>query len=256
MKTQKTEKSEYQNNPTFWTDRTGWSVMGDFLGRIPSLEILKPQPGEVIVDAGSGEGRLTRMIAETGARVYGVERDEHMITKAREREESEGSLGVTYVQGDIAEKLPYENEFADAVFCVAVLIHDWPEECLSFFKEAYRILKPGGRIVISIMHAYLYQPGSPNRTGRASWAQYEEVDNLPMDRSQRFRELYHDKQDRIFDSIVWYHPEHILPRLLQEAGLNVIYRRDNYVTAEALKAINQTGEVGYPAFYQLLAKKG
>jgi len=248
-------KRAYRFNSRFWTVRTDWSLIGDYLARIPALILLNAKHGEVIVDAGSGEGFLTRKIAEFGAKVFGVERCAEMYEKAVERERMEGSLGITYRVGDIATYLPFVDEFADAVFCVAVLIHDSPEECESFFKEAYRILKPGGRLVVSIMHPFLFQPGSPNRTGRASWAQYQPVDKKRMDRSQRFREYYHDKDENVFDSIVWYHPENCFPELLRKNGLRVVRRVDNYVTPEALRDCNQTGEVGYPAFYQLLAAK-
>lgn len=252
----KDEQSEYRFNSRFWTGRTAWSVMGDFLGRIPALALLNAKRNEVVVDAGSGEGFLTRKIAESGARVFGVDRSPEMYQKAVERERMEGSLGITYRVGDIAVYLPFTDEFADAVFCCAVLIHDSPEECESFFKEANRILKPGGRMVLSIMHPALFQPGSPNRTGRASWAQYQPLEKKCMNRSQRFREYYRDKDGNTFDSVVWYHPENCFPELLQKTGFRVVRRQDNYVTPEALRDCNQTGEVGYPAFYQLLAVKG
>ena len=250
----RSEKAEYEVNPTLWTNKGDQlTTVGDFLGRLPSIELLNPQAGDVVLDAGCGAGFCSRRIARLGAKVFGCDRAEKMIGQAI-RHEKEQSLGINYCSADIIS-LPYSDEMFDAVVCIAVLIHDSPRECSAFFTEALRVLKPGGRIIVSIMHSALYQEGSANRTGQSSWAQYKSLEERPMSESQRFEELYRDSLGDTFTSTVWYHPENLLANLLTQAGFVVTHEQKKFVTKEVLEACNQTGKAGYPAFQQIMASK-
>ncbi len=250
----RSEQVEYEENFEFWTQKGDeLTVMGDFLGRLPSAELLKPQKDEKILDAGCGAGFMSRIYARQGAEVIGCDRAKEMLNRAK-KEEEETKLGIKFVQSDITE-LPFEKEKFDAVSCVAVLIHDSPEECQKFFDESFRVLKPGGRIVVSIMHPYLFQPESPSRNQKSSWVQYRQLENKPLSDSQRFEETYKNSENKEFISTVWYHPENLFPEQLKKSGFCVVHAQSIYVTPESLKNSNQTGEIGYPAFYQVLARK-
>lgn len=254
MKREHSEKSEYVDNPRMWTDKGDrLTTVGDYLGRLPSIELLQLSGGEKVLDAGCGAGFNARQIARMGAKVYGCDRADKMLAKAIEHE-SEVPLGIEYISADIT-MLPYADGFFDDVFCVAVLIHDSAEECAAFFAEAKRVLKPGGKIIISVMHEALYQEGSPNRTGRASWAQYRPLETKPVSESQRFEEDYRDAFGNTFTSTVWHHPKGLFRQQLSQAGLCVIKEQEMYVTQEVLDLCNHAGEVGYPGFYQIMARK-
>lgn len=251
----KLEDEAYQENSAFWTRKGDeLTVMGDFLGRMPSIELTSAKSGEIILDAGCGAGFISRRLAKQGAKVYGCDRNENMLKQAI-AEEKQNPLGIEYGQADIV-KLPYESEKFDKVACIAVLIHDSPQECLDFFKEAKRTLKKDGKLVLSLMHPALYLPGSPSRNQKASWVQYRPLDNLPMEQSQRFVEDYRNSNGELFTSTVWYHPEKVLTDLLAESGLDVLSSHAQYITREALTCSKQTGEIGYPGFLQLVARKG
>ncbi len=241
--------------PDFWL-RKGLSltVVGDYLGRIPSVELLNPQPGESILDAGCGTGAWTRKLAERGSVLYGCDSSEMMLGQAIHEEAGE-LMGIQYALVDITSSLPYADNQFDAIHCVAVLIHVEPDGCGNFFREAYKKLKSGGRILISTMHPNLYKEDSPNRTNKASWAQYTPLENRPSSESQPFRELYRDSQGQVFDSIVWCHSEGSLTSLLEKSGFVVQKTQNMYITKAVLEACNQTGKVGYPAFQQILATK-
>jgi len=254
MTTPKIEDAEYQKNSSFWTRKgDNLTVMGDYLGRMPSLELIAAKPGEVILDAGCGAGFIARRLARAGARVYGCDRNEKMLTQAK-LEEEQNPLGIQYDLADITE-LPYKSLMFDKIACVAVLIHDSPEDCGRFFSEAKRTLSGEGQLIISVMHPYLFQKEAPTRNGLASWVQYEPLDNLPMKQSQRFNEDYFNAQREKFSSVVWMHPEKVLLDLLKLYGLRPIHSQSKFVTPKVLYDCKQTGEIGYPAFLQIVAEK-
>ena len=248
------EVQVYEDHSAFWAEKGDrLMVMGDHLGRLPAIELLRPQNGERILDAGCGAGFCTRRIAWNGAKVFGCDRAGVLLSAAKELECSK-PLGIEYSMADITN-LPYADDSFNAVSCIAVLLQDSPDECLSFFQEAYRTLKAGGRIVVSTLDEYLFRPNSPNRSEQSSWARYFPVDEKSPNESRQFREEYRNSLGEIFHSVIWCHPHQVLIDLLKQAGFDMVHSQSRYVTQEALDACNQSGETGYPAFWQVFAIK-
>lgn len=102
------------------------------------LNLLDPQAGERILDLGCGTGDITQTIAESGAKVVGVDASTEMIATARSR-----FPAPDFRVADAAE-LPFESEF-DAVFSHAVL--HWVKRADDAIRGMRRALRPGGRLV-------------------------------------------------------------------------------------------------------------
>ena len=106
-------------------------------------------PGETVVDLGSGAGFDAFLAAkEVGPNgtVIGVDMTPEMITKAQKNAENLKFATVEFRLGEI-ERLPVEDNTADVVISNCV-INLSPEKS-AVYGEIFRILKPGGRIIIS-----------------------------------------------------------------------------------------------------------
>ncbi|MEJ2346966.1 MAG: class I SAM-dependent methyltransferase [Gammaproteobacteria bacterium] len=106
---------------------------------LPLLQLLRPRPGEEILDIGCGDGALTEKIAATGAAVLGIDASASMVKAARRR-----GLQAQVLSG---ERLPFEGRF-DAVFSNAAL--HWMPDADAVISGVSRALKPGGRFVAEL----------------------------------------------------------------------------------------------------------
>jgi ubiquinone/menaquinone biosynthesis C-methylase UbiE len=117
-------------------------VVREALGDVAGLEVL---------DLGCGTGRHALWLAGAGASVTAVDFSAGMMEKARAKP---GAERVRFLVHDLHEPLPFAAGAFDQVVSGLVLEH--LKDLDAFFGEARRVLKPGGRAVLSGMHPAMY----------------------------------------------------------------------------------------------------
>jgi arsenite methyltransferase len=118
-----------------------------------AINYAEPAKGEICVDLGSGRGtevlRMAESVGETGF-VYGIDISDGMLEKARNNAQKFGVTNVSFVRSEL-EKLELPDRKADLVISNCTLNHASDKQAV--WNEIFRILKKGGRFVISDIYA-------------------------------------------------------------------------------------------------------
>ncbi|MCL5676107.1 MAG: class I SAM-dependent methyltransferase [Patescibacteria group bacterium] len=162
-----------KNNKLFWDefadrydklvreegDRWQKSIVNPFV-----FKLLGNFKGKIVLDAGCGNGYLSRIIAKTAKSVIGVDFTNKLLEKAKES--SKDILNLSFLLSDL-ENLPLTNNSFDIILCNLVLIN--VENLEVVVNELARVLKGNGFIVVSITHPCFenppYTPAIKNKKG-------------------------------------------------------------------------------------------
>ncbi len=118
-----------------------------------AIDHSKAKPGEVCVDLGSGRGtdvlRLAEEVGETGF-AYGLDVSDGMLKKAEKNAEKLGTKNVKFIKSEL-EDLKLESGIVDLVISNCTINH--ASDKFKVWSEIYRILKKGGRFVVSDIYS-------------------------------------------------------------------------------------------------------
>jgi len=132
------------------------------------LAIASLKDGQVVLDLGSGAGfdcfLAARAVGKTG-KVIGVDMTHEMLTKARENAQKNGFTNVEFRLGEI-EALPVADKSVDVIISNCVI--NLSPEKQRVFNEAFRVLKPGGRLAVADIVATAPLPDDI----KSDWAAY------------------------------------------------------------------------------------
>ncbi len=107
------------------------------------MEAAQLGPGKRMIDLGCGTGRLTvPLVCRGGCEAVGLDASSEMLAKARARE---APAGITWIQGDMTRTGLAPESFDCA--SMSLVLH-FVEDCVGAFREAWRLLRPGGTLLI------------------------------------------------------------------------------------------------------------
>jgi SAM-dependent methyltransferase len=111
---------------------------------IPAFLELVPEAGRLTVDLGCGEGRIARELARRGHRVLGIDSSPTLVEAATTADEP-----IKAIEADLT-RVPLEDGAAD--LAISFMVLQSVDDLDATVREAFRLLTPGGRLCIAIVH--------------------------------------------------------------------------------------------------------
>jgi SAM-dependent methyltransferase len=176
-----------------------------------------PGPGRLTLDVGCGEGRVSRDLRSLGHHVVGVDASASMVAAAREAD-PDGE----YVVADAAA-LPFEDGAADLALAFMSLMD--MDDMAGAVREVGRVLEPGGRFVVAVVHP-INSAGRFERREGVDDADAPFVIESYLDRRPYTDRLERDGLEMTFHSIHFTLEEY--SRALEAAGFLVQRARELY----------------------------
>ncbi|MBF0447766.1 MAG: class I SAM-dependent methyltransferase [Magnetococcales bacterium] len=141
----------WDKNAPLWAKsiEEGLDLINDVFAIPNYMAFIDDPKGMKVLDAGCGEGRVSRSLANRGATVTGLDISSGMLAEAKKRE-AKKPLRIEYVQGSFTNMDQFDDQSFDAVHSFSAYLES--PNFQGAVKEAYRIIKPGGSFSFAIPH--------------------------------------------------------------------------------------------------------
>lgn len=191
--------TDYDGFARAYSDANETNLLNAWYERPAMVELAGDVQGRRVLDAGCGSGPLAAALRDRGALASGFDVSPGMLALARERLGEEADLLVA----DLGDRLPYDDDAFDVVVCSLALhyLKDWHAP----LTELRRVLRPGGRLVISVPHPVVYM------------FNYRDRDYFAL--TQYSEEFEFGDQSAVLT--YWHRPLHAMTDAFTEAGFQI-----------------------------------
>jgi SAM-dependent methyltransferase len=158
--------NDYDGMAEAYAAETENSLVNTYYERPAMLDLAGDVSGRRVLDAGCGSGPLSAALRDRGAVVTGIDASAGMVELARRRLGDDAALHVA----DLRDPLPFADGAFDDV--VASLVLHYLEDWGPTLAEMRRVLRPGGRLLVSVEHpvvAYEFQDPRPDYFATTSY---------------------------------------------------------------------------------------
>jgi SAM-dependent methyltransferase len=144
-------ENDYDSFAEGYTAETEANLINGYYARPAIVDLAGDVAGRRILDAGCGAGPLFTALRDGGAIVTGFDSSTKMVELARQRLGADAALHVA----DIGSPLPFPDGAFDDV--IASLVLHYLEDWTAPLTELRRVLKPGGRLIMSVNHPFVFK---------------------------------------------------------------------------------------------------
>lgn len=153
--------------------------------------LLKLMPQQIIADLGAGEGTFSQLLAQRASRVIAVDSSEAMVAFGTKTARENGFANLEYRLGDI-QAPPISDGEVDLAFFSQSLHH--ARKPLQAVREAFRITKPGGRIVVLDLLKHDFEQA--RELYEDVWLGFSELELYEFMKQAGFRDIHITLVDR------------------------------------------------------------
>ncbi|MBF6437078.1 methyltransferase domain-containing protein [Nocardia cyriacigeorgica] len=143
--------NDYDGFAEGYTAETEDNLINGYYARPAIVDLAGDVTGRQVLDAGCGSGPIFAALRDRGAIVTGFDSSTKMVELARQRLGADAAVRVA----DIRDPLPYPDAAFDDV--IASLVLHYLEDWTAPLAEFRRVLKPGGRLIISVNHPFIFK---------------------------------------------------------------------------------------------------
>ncbi|MEP6646512.1 MAG: methyltransferase domain-containing protein, partial [Saprospiraceae bacterium] len=151
----------------YWNDDTPHHRAALQMMNKQVAEAAEVRPGHHILDAGCGVGGPSIFLAGMGCRVEGITLSEKQVVTCRNNAAKFNLEGSVHFSQQNYLATQFEDNSFDVVWAIESVCYAWDK--YDFAKEAFRVLKPGGRIVVADFHSQPVLKGSPDDNLMKKW---------------------------------------------------------------------------------------